>query len=233
MRGKSVIPKVSYERLREVLEYHPASGEFYWKVTLPRNVKAGDRAGVRDKTKQSGRGYIVIDGESITLPRLAWFYMTKEWPEHRVKFLNEDTNDLRFENLAQFTGIPGEFDYKTREGRIAYQRAYRKIVAPVKSKMYDQMFEAQNGVCKICGNPETHRRNGRIKALAIDHCHKTGVIRGLLCCDCNTGIGKLKDDPRVLRQAAEYLENYLGSPALQTGLADAAQTSGRNLVQEV
>lgn len=66
---------------------------------------------------------------------------------------------------------------------------------------YDVMLNKQNGVCAICSNT---CRSGR--RLAIDHCHKTGKIRGLLCGECNNGIGKLKDDPSLLRKAITYLE---------------------------
>ena len=90
---------------------------------------------------------------------------------------------------------------------------------------YRKMLEAQDGKCAICSQPETHKRNGKLKALAVDHNHKTGAIRGLLCSDCNTGIGKLKDDPKVLRLAAQYLDYHLGNPITQTGLADSAQTA--------
>lgn len=67
---------------------------------------------------------------------------------------------------------------------------------------YDKLVEAQEGLCAICGLPETVK-NGR---LAVDHDHKTGQIRGLLCFGCNTGIGKLQDDPALLRRAVQYLE---------------------------
>lgn len=233
MKGKVVTRRLTHKRLLEVLDYQPAEGIFYWKIDIPKNVKAGDVAGVRYAGKPNKRGFILIDGESIRMSQLAWFYMTKGWPEHRVRSINGDPNDFRFENLTLQTGIHGTFDHKSREGRIAYQRALRKIIEPKKSELYNQMFEAQNGVCKICGNPETHRRNGRVKALAIDHCHKTGVIRGLLCSECNTGLGKMKDDPKILRKAAEYLENQPGNLAPSTGPADTARTTGRNLVQEV
>lgn len=50
--------------------------------------------------------------------------------------------------------------------------------------------------CQICGEP----------AFAIDHCHKTGIVRGALCHRCNTGIGWMNDSPELLRKAALYLE---------------------------
>ena len=52
---------------------------------------------------------------------------------------------------------------------------------------YDQMFHDQNGVCAICGNPEINRR------LAVDHCHKTSKVRGLLCTTCNVKLGWFVD----------------------------------------
>lgn len=57
-----------------------------------------------------------------------------------------------------------------------------------------------NCVCEICGGRDSHQR------LSIDHCHKTGSYRGLLCDACNTMIARGKDDPAILRAAAEYLE---------------------------
>lgn len=65
---------------------------------------------------------------------------------------------------------------------------------------YNTMFEAQGGVCKICGGKD---KNGQ--ALAVDHDHQTGKIRGLLCGNCNRGIGFFQDSPELLCQAAEYL----------------------------
>jgi hypothetical protein len=45
----------------------------------------------------------------------------------------------------------------------------------------------------------------------IDHDHKSGKVRGLLCSCCNTGIGFLKDDPRIMRKAADYVERHASS----------------------
>lgn len=63
---------------------------------------------------------------------------------------------------------------------------------------YDALFEKCGGVCTICKQ--------RIQ-LVVDHCHKTGRVRGLLCSVCNRGLGMFKDKPNLLRSAAEYLEN--------------------------
>lgn len=65
-----------------------------------------------------------------------------------------------------------------------------------------------SGNCSICGSSETVTRSGRVRRPSIDHCHRTGVIRGVLCSGCNSGLGLCNDDPARLRAAAEYLERY-------------------------
>lgn len=70
------------------------------------------------------------------------------------------------------------------------------------------MREDQNGVCAICQKSTDiiDIRTGLPRRLAIDHNHKTGEIRGLLCHDCNIAIGHFKDNAELLRCAARYLE---------------------------
>ena len=74
-------------------------------------------------------------------------------------------------------------------------------------QQYKMMHELQNGVCKICKNPETSLQpNGKdIKDLCIDHCHKTNKVRGLLCHNCNAGIGHFNDNIIKLQSAINYL----------------------------
>lgn len=67
---------------------------------------------------------------------------------------------------------------------------------------YDALLERQAGGCAICGTPKS--KNGR--KLAVDHCHETGRIRGLLCNRCNYGIGQFHDRPDFLLRAAEYVQ---------------------------
>jgi hypothetical protein len=72
---------------------------------------------------------------------------------------------------------------------------------------YQVLFEAQGGVCKICNNPETAKKNKseELRMLAVDHDHDTGKVRGLLCARCNVQLGHYeKTKPR-----AQEFENYL------------------------
>jgi len=67
---------------------------------------------------------------------------------------------------------------------------------------YVQMFERQDGCCKICAKECLSGMN-----LSVDHCHKTGKIRGLLCKKCNSALGMLNDDIALFKSAITYLKN--------------------------
>jgi hypothetical protein len=71
---------------------------------------------------------------------------------------------------------------------------------------YNAILEDQGGVCAICGDAETKMWKGRLCNLAVDHDHKTGRVRGLLCSNCNRGIGLLQDDIERLQAAINYLK---------------------------
>ncbi len=70
---------------------------------------------------------------------------------------------------------------------------------------YAKMLVEQGGVCAICRLPPKGGKASNA-CLNVDHDHKTGRVRGLLCAACNLAIGKLKDSPALLREAAAYLE---------------------------
>lgn len=70
-------------------------------------------------------------------------------------------------------------------------------------EQYDDINERQKGLCAICQKPETTK--GKLR-LAVDHDHKTGIVRGLLCNTCNTALGKFYDDVDLLKSAIFYLE---------------------------
>jgi Recombination endonuclease VII len=75
---------------------------------------------------------------------------------------------------------------------------------------YEEMFQRQKGVCAICGQPETYRNrlSKRVDGLAVDHCHKTGLIRELLCRYCNAMLGNARDNPEIMKKAIAYLGKH-------------------------
>lgn len=68
---------------------------------------------------------------------------------------------------------------------------------------YESMFVAQFGLCAICGKVP---KNGKLQ---VDHCHASGVIRGLLCLQCNHMLGNAQDDIKTLKNAMRYLQKHL------------------------
>ena len=68
---------------------------------------------------------------------------------------------------------------------------------------YKDIYNNQKGKCAICG---TEKILGTKKGLLVDHDHNTNKIRGLLCTDCNSGIGKLKENIQILQNSITYLQ---------------------------
>lgn len=78
---------------------------------------------------------------------------------------------------------------------------------------YDAIASRQGGRCAVCHNPEVAKHsNGDVKLLAVDHNHETGMVRGLLCSQCNRGLGMFADSPDILRSALAYLKRHLDQP---------------------
>lgn len=73
-------------------------------------------------------------------------------------------------------------------------------------KNYLDLYNKQNGKCKIC-DIEILKSDLERKVLNVDHCHKTKKIRGLLCMECNTGIGLFGENVEIIKNAIEYLKN--------------------------
>lgn len=101
--------------------------------------------------------------------------------------------------------------------RESYKKAPRKYKNSALKNKYGityqeyEFLEKQQGFkCKICGLPETSKNTkyGKIMSLAVDHCHKTNKVRGLLCGSCNTGLGKFKEDQELLEKASNYLKDF-------------------------
>lgn len=74
---------------------------------------------------------------------------------------------------------------------------------------YKALYEKQHGKCLICGRHFEEVSTNRTKTACVDHDHKTGVVRGLLCWNCNVAIGKLDDNPDTVLNAYKYLKGEL------------------------
>ncbi|CAB4151208.1 Recombination endonuclease VII [uncultured Caudovirales phage] len=97
--------------------------------------------------------------------------------------------------------------------RNAYKKNYylTKDGTKISKEYYLLLIEKQNGLCAICKQEERisiSPKNDKAKRLAIDHCHKTGKIRGLLCHKCNVSIGALNESIETLQSAINYLQQH-------------------------
>src|SRR5262245_32129606 len=116
-------------------------------------------------------------------------------------------------------------DVEYRAGILARKRAWNvanrdKVRAQARDNyINDALFARQGGLCAICRKPSKLR-------LCVDHCHVTGMIRGLLCRKCNAGLGCLGEDQRALVAALAYLgarsDDSAGSAAQRALLVRAA-----------
>ncbi len=105
-----------------------------------------------------------------------------------------------------FTGSDKQYE---EYYRIAASRSLKRKYG-ITLQDYEIIHEKQNGECAICNSPETtiEKSTGNIRRLAVDHCHVTGKVRGLLCAACNTSLGKFKDSPDILSKAIAYLNHH-------------------------
>ena len=87
--------------------------------------------------------------------------------------------------------------YAQRHRKYQLSRMYG-----ITEEQYNQMLASQNGCCAICG---TNKPTGKWKVFAVDHDHKTGKVRELLCNECNRGMGLLRDNAELLQKAANYI----------------------------
>lgn len=163
-------------------------------------------------------GWVSVGDFAIDLSRV-------EWEDDREIAPIDMLQPIGPQNWKWEDTLWGKFDFGTEEGKAAYKKAHREAYPMLRRAKflqrqfglplaeYMRMHAAQAGLCGICNQPETETRNGKICWLAVDHCHSSGEVRGLLCGACNKGIGQFGDDPARLRAAADYLERHAAKRA--------------------
>ncbi len=139
-----------------------------------------------------------------------------EWRDNNREEFNK-RQKIKREKNPELTKLEYKFRYekslltKTKDELNEGNKA-RKFGVSVES--YQQMFVDQDNKCAICNLEETRiftdriTKKQRLAKLCLDHNHQTGKIRQLLCHDCNTGLGKFKDNIQHLQSAIEYLKRH-------------------------
>lgn len=120
-------------------------------------------------------------------------------PRSEQRFCSQDCA-----NRAKVLFTPEEAQDRQRRQRRASARRHSLKKYNLTVDAYRLILEAQGGVCAICGRrPE--EATSRYESLAVDHCHSTGRVRGLLCVQCNRALGMFQDSRHVLLRAIDYL----------------------------
>lgn len=137
-------------------------------------------------------------------------YMRAYYRDHPEKFRRtagqqDKYNATRREKYAADQAFRDQCKTLAQEYRVNNPGRRRKAdirrMYGLPPDQYDAMLAAQGGACDICRVPFAGTPH-------VDHCHKSGAVRGLLCDGCNHGIGKFGDDPAAMRRAADYLERH-------------------------
>lgn len=229
---------LTQERMRDLLDFDPATGIFTWKIGRKggRGITPGMRAGSVKPTGNKKRyRYIKIDDVDYLAKRLAWFWAYGKWPSF-LRCIDGDEDNCAIGNLkdAGFVdGGPGSSRTNRDLQRLRYKAenpskvrdAALRATFGIGIDRYEEMHVAQDGKCAICGNGETITRHGKVRLLAVDHCHTTGKVRQLLCGNCNPMLGYARDDAEVLRKASEYIVQHQ-SPAIFAMNANGALAFG-------
>lgn len=125
---------------------------------------------------------------------------TRKWQE-------ENPDKDRLNRQRYYASVKHTRTYTPDDALAAWVRRLKKHY-DLSVDQYRQMLGRQNGTCAICHGPPKGKGadKGRYH---VDHCHKTGKVRGLLCSSCNLAIGYLGDDAQRVRRAAQYIEDAL------------------------
>ena len=135
--------------------------------------------------------------EEISIKRKKLY---REDKEYREKY-RQQRIEYRNKNRERISKRAKEYRKNNKES-IRNKKLIKKFGIGVDE--YNLLLESQDYGCAICGSKETGSHH--TKYFSVDHDHKTGKVRGLLCFHCNTGIGSLQDDPNLLSKALDYLK---------------------------
>lgn len=133
--------------------------------------------------------------------KIAQPYKNFHSSSHKKGYIAYDCKKCRSESRKKY--------YNKNRDEISKKASikHRMNTYGITEEQYNDILLSQNSLCAICKKPND-------KTLHVDHNHKTGKIRGLLCSGCNTGIGFFNEDIDSLTNAVKYLKSFLDSPKI-------------------
>ncbi len=138
----------------------------------------------------------------------------KEWVELNRERVSAQRKEFREKNKERLKQKQKKYMAKTKKYKSEYDKEYRsKNKDRVRNNLlkrqygidliaYNKIFLDQKGCCKICSRHQSELS----KILAVDHCHASKKVRGLLCNTCNTGLGNFRDNIESMKRAIKYLQ---------------------------
>jgi hypothetical protein len=99
-----------------------------------------------------------------------------------------------------------KYDLKFKEKNPFINHASSIKKYGINATEYENLYNAQNGCCKICKDSAPLHSNDRTR-LYVDHCHNTKKVRGLLCKNCNSGLGQFRENVKTMQDAIKYLND--------------------------
>ncbi len=127
---------------------------------------------------------------------------TRGWSKRNPEKVLKSSRDWRARNPEKDWAFTSKWRKNNKERhKESHQKWYLKHKYNLTLEEYRTLVAAQNNECAICRLPAT-------KTLAVDHCHSSGLVRGLLCKQCNFILGFSKDSIEILKNCISYLEKY-------------------------
>jgi hypothetical protein len=197
-------------RIAYAIAYHKAHKD---EIRERRRRKWESDPDYREKMRAENRAYVQAHKEEISARRKLRRHTD---PVYREKLLARE----REHNRAR--------DSATR------RKYHLRFIYGLSLEEYDAMLARQGGVCAICKKPPS-----KGKLLVVDHCHVTGMVRGLLCGKCNSLLAFGNDDPDIMRAAIAYLKaarkryrSRAGPRTLNASVAAGKPAPRRRMLQQ-
>lgn len=182
-------PEVIAERKRTDPEYAERLKE-YGRKYRERNLTAERE---RQRSAASKKRY-----ES----REAYNAYMRDWREQNKDRINAEIRERLLTDKEYAEKVRAQERARYAANPEAHRSERLKSVYGITLDDYMVMYESQKGRCAICNEEKPSKGK---KGLVVDHCHTHGHIRMLLCFECNTGLGRFKDDVQLLAKAIDYL----------------------------
>lgn len=186
-------PEVLKERRKNDPEYAERVRE-YGRKYRKNNLEKERKRDAESKTKKRNES------------REAYNAYQREWNAKNKDRLNRERRERRKNDPEYAAKIKERDKARYWKSPEKHRNVRLKIEYGITLDDYNKLYESQNGKCAICSEEKSD--NGK-DGLVVDHCHKKGNIRGLLCASCNNGLGRFKDSIKSLEAAIVYLQNNI------------------------